>query len=117
MGVSSFTNKVALSVGAMNGTDSVLIGGAVGAGVGAISGAFSDHDTMLSGAIKGGMIGAPMGYGTKYIGSRYSKGFLNAHGSQGFADTLSGKASHNWNTDYFTKGKFDDKESFMNRFG
>lgn len=111
MSLSKFSNKMALHIGGMNGLDVALSGLSVGAGLGAIGGAFSDHDTLLSGAIKGGMIGTPLGAGVKYMGSRYSKGFIAAHG----VDAI--KSPHNWNTDYFTKGSFGAKESFMSRVG
>lgn len=117
MGISNFTNKMSLHIGSMNGLDVAMSGMAAGAGFGAIGGIASDHDTMLSGAIKGGMIGAPLGMGVKYVGSRYSKGFLSSHGAEGFNKALKGDSGFGWNTDYFTNGSFGAKESFMNRFG
>lgn len=117
MSVSNFTNKMALQVGGYNGLNVALSGMAAGAGVGAVGGIFSDHDTILSGAIKGGMIGLPLGAGVKYVGSRYSKGFIEQNGMNLATDIRAGKASAPWNTDYFTKTNFEQGQSFMGRWG
>lgn len=117
MSISKFSNRMALTVGAENGLNVALSGMAAGAGFGMIGGAVSDHDTLLSGALKGGMIGLPLGAGVKYVGSRYSKGFLSEHGSDAFKTGMSKNSTFGWNTDYFSKGSFTDKENFMNRFG
>ncbi len=117
MSISKFSNRMALNVGAENGLNVALSGMAAGAGFGLIGGAVSDHDTLLSGAIKGGMIGLPLGAGVKYVGSKYSKGFIDAHGNDAFKSGLKSTSSHGWNTDYFSKGSFSNKESFMGRFG
>lgn len=117
MSISKFSNKMALSVGAENGLNVALSGMAAGAGFGLIGGAVSDHDTLLSGALKGGMIGLPLGAGVKYVGSRYSKGFIAEHGAEAAKAGRGKNSPYGWNTDYFSKGSFSNKESFMDRFG
>lgn len=117
MSISKFSNRMALNVGAENGLNVALSGMAAGAGFGLIGGAVSDHDTLLSGAIKGGMIGLPLGAGVKYVGSKYSKGFIDTHGNDAFKSSLKGTSSHGWNTDYLSKRSFSDRDSFMDRFG
>lgn len=118
MSISKFSNRMALNVGAENGLNVALSGMAVGAGFGLIGGAISDQDTLLSGALKGGMIGLPLGAGVKYVGSKYSKGFIDAHGTEAAKAARTQKnSSYGWNTDYFSKGSFSNKESFMDRFG
>ena len=116
MSLASYTNKTALRIGAANGLNVALSGMAVGGGFGAIAGSVSDHDTMLSGAIKGGMVGLPFGAGVKYVGSRYSKGFINAKGTDAMGKVLDGSKTYGWNTDYLTNGQFSGKEHFMDRF-
>lgn len=117
MSISKFSNRVALSLGNYNGLDVVLGSTAAGAGFGLIGGAFSSDETMLSGAIKGSMLGLPLGTGLKYAGSRYSKGFIAQHGVDAAKVGRSKDSTYGWNTDYLSNGAFGPKESFMSRFG
>lgn len=101
---SNAINAGLLEAGAKSGLDMTLGGAAVGGGVGAINGAFSDYEGIFSGATKGAIVGGLTGTGAKYAGSSYAKGYGRAAKNMETDMTSNNFATSNFgfNTKHFT---------------
>lgn len=101
---SNAINSGLLEAGSRSGLDMTLGGAAIGGGVGAINGAFSDYEGIFSGATKGAIVGGLTGTGAKYAGSSYAKGYERA--AKNMESNINGEkfatSNFGFNTKHFT---------------
>lgn len=86
--------KYAVKLAGQEGLDVAWKHGAWGLGFGSVFGAVSDDETIMSGALKGGVVGAGAAVGMKALGHKYISG-LNNRAAQAISSGLHNRSVDN----------------------